>query len=110
LRSVEMYRYTVMKPYFFKDTHSESRRLRNPTFNLLRKHSITIYQQAAMLQVKLPAMENSYLSIETSPFLATDWSISFFRKVRNMVNPWENTLLKNLGRIFESQETSNTRK
>ena len=47
---------TVMKPHIYKDTHSESRRLRNPTFNLLREHSSTIDQQAAMLQVKLPAM------------------------------------------------------
>lgn len=90
-----MYRYTVMKPHIFKDTHSESRRLRNPTFNLLREHSSTIDQQAAMLQVKLLAMGKLLFVYRNLTISSYRLVCLVFRKVRNKVNPWENILLKN---------------
>jgi hypothetical protein len=94
-----------MKTHILKDIHSESRRLRIPTFNLLRQHSITIDQQAAMLQVKLPAMGkllSEYRNLTISSYRLVCLLFERYGQSKSMGKyPSEE-----LRRTFESQESS----
>jgi hypothetical protein len=64
-QAMKMCGCAVMMPHICKDIRCEIGRLHTPTFNLLREHSITRDQQAAMVYLEFPAMGNPYPSIES---------------------------------------------